>query len=374
MEFLRQYLGQGKPKYAKLNYIGYSYGTWLGTWYADTYPDRVGRFILDSNMNWTTSMYANQLSDSFSFQRRRDQMFFPWLARHNKTYRLGSTTAKVTSNYEKIRVNLLRAYRRGDFVPSPAEMDQAIQSQLYANWQFPEAANTLADFKMIGVGSADAAVRKRVDTATRAHRSLASVDRVTSADQLVELGYGNDVVRCNDSAYSRNLSKILKRADSDRKKFPFVGYTNTLGMCNYWKFSPQKRTIDLPGVPRMLMFDSEGDPATAYEGAVAAHKKAAAHTRLVSVDNEGQHALYIDGPSPCLEKIGDQFLFGGIMPAKNIVCRTTPLPSDSRVYSLKGPLNGKSYRLDERTRSLRSTEANRPLREARARAAVLAQP
>ncbi|HSU35677.1 MAG TPA: alpha/beta fold hydrolase, partial [Propionibacteriaceae bacterium] len=99
MEFLRRYLGQGKPNYAKLNYIGYSYGTWLGAWYADTYPDRVGRFILDSNMNWTTSMYANQVTDSFSFQRRRDKMFFPWLARHHKTYRLGSTTAKVTKNY-----------------------------------------------------------------------------------------------------------------------------------------------------------------------------------------------------------------------------------------------------------------------------------
>ena len=36
--------------YAMLNYIGYSYGTWLGAWYADTYPSQVGRFILDSNM------------------------------------------------------------------------------------------------------------------------------------------------------------------------------------------------------------------------------------------------------------------------------------------------------------------------------------
>jgi len=91
------------------------------------------------------------------------------------------------------------------------------------------------------------------------------------------------------------------------------------------------------------------------------------------VDNEGHHGLYIDGPSPCLEKIGDKFLFGGTMPAKDTVCRTTPLPKDSRVYSLKGPLNGKSYRLDERARPLRVTEVIRPLREARARAAALAQ-
>ena len=87
---------RAKPSYAKLNYIGYSYGTWLGTWYADTYPNRVGRFVLDSNMNWTSTMYANQATDSFSFQRRRDKMFFPWLARQHQTYGLGNTSAKVS--------------------------------------------------------------------------------------------------------------------------------------------------------------------------------------------------------------------------------------------------------------------------------------
>ena len=61
----------------------------------------------------------------------------------------------------------------------------------------------------------------------------------------------------------------------------------------------------------MLMFQSEGDPATAYEGALAAHRRTAGNTVLVRVDNEGQHGLYIDGPSPCLERIGDTFLFSG---------------------------------------------------------------
>ena len=267
----------------------------------------------------------------------------------------------------------MKHIRRGDFVPSPDEMDEAIQIQLYANWQFPEAGNTLTDFKLIGAGSTDAAVRKRVDAVVQAHRIVGPIDRTAAAEEPVELDNGPEVVRCNDSKFSRDLTKILKRADADTKQYPFVGYTNTLSMCNYWKFTPLTRTIDLAGVPRMLMFDSEGDPATAYEGALAAHKKTAAHTRLVSVDNEGHHALYIDGPSPCLEKIGDKFLFGGTMPAKDTICTTTPLPSDTRVYSLKGPLNGKSYRLDERARRLRATEVNRPLREARARAAALAQ-
>jgi pimeloyl-ACP methyl ester carboxylesterase len=43
MEQIRVALGE-----EKLNYLGISYGTYLGLVYADLYPDRVGRFIIDS--------------------------------------------------------------------------------------------------------------------------------------------------------------------------------------------------------------------------------------------------------------------------------------------------------------------------------------
>ena len=229
LEFLRRYLGRDKPAYDKLNYLGYSYGTWLGAWYADTYPNHTGRFILDSNMNWTKSMYANQLTDSFSFQRRRDQMFYPWVARRSKTYRLGDTAAKVRRNYEKIRANLLRSYRRGDFVYSVAEADDLIAGQIYANWQFPEAASTLLDLKAVGSSSNQVALMRRLDaTAKRTVRlgagSAADLRQARSAsakaddDEPIEVGWQRPVVRCNDTAYSRDLNKVLKRADADAAK------------------------------------------------------------------------------------------------------------------------------------------------------------
>ena len=90
------------------------------------------------------------------------------------------------------------------------------------------------------------------------------------------------------------------------------------------------------------MFQAEGDPATAYEGARAAHRKVASKTTLVSVDNEGQHGLYIDGPSTCLERIGDAFLFSNRLPARNVRCTTSPLPYDRKVYALSGPVSGAS--------------------------------
>ena len=39
-------------------------------------------------------MYANQALDSKSFQRRRDKMFFPYLARHHADFGLGKTPSR----------------------------------------------------------------------------------------------------------------------------------------------------------------------------------------------------------------------------------------------------------------------------------------
>ncbi len=46
MDVLRAAVGD-----ESLNYLGFSYGTYLGSLYADTYPERVGRFVLDGVMD-----------------------------------------------------------------------------------------------------------------------------------------------------------------------------------------------------------------------------------------------------------------------------------------------------------------------------------
>ncbi len=349
VEFLRQLIGQQREAFAKLHYIGYSYGTWLGAWYADTYPDRVGRFILDSNMNWTSSMEANEAGDPRSFQRRRDQMFYPWVARHHRTYKLGTSASAVKRNYEKIRVKVARAYSRGDGSYSAPEGDDIIASQLYYNADFRDAVSTILQLKAVGSGRAGLAVRRSLaakadQAAGRAgspgdlRQTRLAAGRADAADDEIELGGADQLVRCLDTAYSRDVTRQLKRADTYAGRYPFIGYGNTVTMCSYVPFPSVSRTVDLSGAPMMLMLQSEGDPATAYEGARAAHRATPDHTRLVSVDNEGQHSLFIGGPSTCVEKIGDSFLFSGTVPAADVVCATKPLPGDKKVYVLEGPV------------------------------------
>ena len=95
MDLVRSLLGD-----EKLNFIGYSYGTWLGTWYASLFPERVGRMLLDSSMNVAGSFDDASLLQEMGRQRVMDEVVFPYAARHNKLFNLGD-------NADQIRANLL---------------------------------------------------------------------------------------------------------------------------------------------------------------------------------------------------------------------------------------------------------------------------
>lgn len=338
LEFLRAYLQSGRPagetRYERLHYVGFSYGTWLGAWYADTYPSRTGRFLLDSNMDWTASMEKNQSSISSSFQRRRDRMFFPWVARHAKTYRLGSSAAAVRRSYERIRAGLLRSYADGRSPVSATDLDRELVTNLYSNVDFPQAAQTMLDYAQLAQPAGE-----RRGTGARSSVGRADADDGVSWDASM-------TVRCNDRAWSRDVAAVQRRTDAAAARYSFVGYWDALTMCSYWPHRPTSRTsrtVDLAGAPQVLMVQSEGDPVTGYEGALAAHRAVPAHTRLVSVADEGQHGVYLSGVSPCVESIGDAFLFRGRLPATDTVCGTTPLPGDRSVFPLRGPVAGAGH-------------------------------
>ncbi|MFW6597840.1 alpha/beta fold hydrolase [Propionibacteriaceae bacterium Y2011] len=344
MDFLRALLDHDE-----MNYIGYSYGTWLGTWYADTYPERVGRFILDSNMNWVGDMYDNQTSDSLSFQRRRDQMLFPWIARNNETYGLGTTAKAVEQRYEQIRAKLVANTKAGVEGPTGYELDIAVLNPIYTNAGFPTAAEAIVELgKVADSGEVSPAARTALAAATD-NRAVTPADLLAdkraeakqSSEQIVDLGSVGTVVRCNDTPYGSNPQPYLRAADRDTRKYSYIGYFNTVPMCAFWPHQQQPRRMDLTGSPQLLMFQAEGDPATATEGALQSHFRTLRKTVFVGVPQEGQHGLYIDGPSACVEQIGDAFLFDAkaTLPKDMTLCATSPLPGDSQVHDLRGPLD-----------------------------------
>lgn len=367
MDFLRALFGADT-----LNYIGYSYGTWLGTWYADTYPDRVGQFVLDSNMNWVKDMRANESADSKSFQRRRDQMLFPWLARHDAVWGLGGTAEAVEATYEQIRAKLVANTKAGLDTPPGYIFDSDILSAIYTDTGFIDAGNLMLAYEEVAFADGEpdpAALATLADLGAGAARTpseaIHRARRVaaTSEGEIVDLGALGIVVRCNDTPYPTHEGAYLTEADSHTRKYSFIGYFNTVSTCAHWPHQQQPRRIDLRESPTLLMIQSEGDPATGAEGALDSHRATRRQTVLVMVANEGQHGLYIGGPSPCVEDLADAWLFDGEAPEDMTVCTTTPLPGDSEVFDLVGAFD--RYERAAARDQQRPAEPNRLLKQAR---------
>ena len=365
MEFLRALLAASQ----KLSFVGYSYGTWLGGWYADTYPQRVGRFVLDSNMDWTTSHWANMEYDPFSFQRRRDRQLFPWIARQaDQIQGLGSTTSQVRAKYEAIRAKVLAKHLTGASEP-PHNLDFNVAGAIYSDVGLVEAAIVILIYEEYANDPAATAIEQvHVD---RAHARLdpelqalspfsfaaalgeLAVPRTPSmaidqaraeaagapADELIDIGGDPMTVRCNDSRWARGAAIYTATADLQTRLYPFMGFTNGVPICAFWPYAPQSRAIDLPGSPRMLMVSSEFDPATVFEGALRTHIVTSGATRLVAINDEGQHGEYLIGPSSCVHALGNAFLFDGAMPARDTICTTAPLPAETSVFAVPGPVD-----------------------------------
>lgn len=387
MDFLRALMDARQT-----NFIGYSYGTWLGSWYADTYPDKVGRFVLDSNMDWTHSQWDNTNFDPFSFQRRRDTQLFPWIARHNDQIEgLGETPEDVLASYEGIRADVVERLKAGDGTVRGDGLDGSVASAIYGNTRFVQATLDILIHDEYVAAPAETItaqhVRRawdRLALALQQYDSLAaakarygvgsaapdSADVLAEArakaagrsdDQVVDLGAVGTTVRCNDTEWNHDPNFYLDESDAMASKYPFYGYLNGVSMCAFWPYAPEDRTVDLAGSPRILMITGEVDPATAYEGALRSHEATRAATRLVSIDDEGQHGQYVGSYSTCAEEIGDRFVFGGEAPGQDTVCGTSPLPEDSSVYPVDGPVDGNAVPLPTERSAYQPDEPNRML-------------
>ena len=64
MDILRAALGE-----KKLNYVGKSYGTYLGTLYANIFPNKVGRFVLDGAVDPNIPMKEQNLAQAIGFDK-----------------------------------------------------------------------------------------------------------------------------------------------------------------------------------------------------------------------------------------------------------------------------------------------------------------
>ena len=87
---------------SELNYLGFSYGTYLGQVYGTLFPAHVRRMVLDSTADPTGVWYNDNLRQEYAIQGRI-AAFFAWTAKYDGTYHLGRTQAQVQAAYNRAR-------------------------------------------------------------------------------------------------------------------------------------------------------------------------------------------------------------------------------------------------------------------------------
>ena len=290
MEILRSLLGENQ-----LNFIGKSYGTYLGTLYAAMYPNRVGKFVLDGAMDPNITSKSQSLTQAISFDRSlKDYLakYKTFSASQIKSFLIGlKTKPLVLPNGRKLTESLALG---------------GIAWQLYDNYYWPQLNDALKQAINKGDGS----------------DLMASVDGYNNRDANGHYENENDIAMatsCLDFPEKRGPEQMY----ADRKQFstaaPFFGpYLTFAGLaCHYWKASPPKQPSmkKIATKNTIIVIGVTKDPATPYEWAKTLHS-ILTNSTLLTYAGDG-HTGHNRGNS-CIDSKVDNYLLGKLAPADSV--------------------------------------------------------
>ncbi|MEU1042024.1 alpha/beta hydrolase [Streptomyces sp. NPDC005551] len=308
MDAIRRALGAGR-----INYLGYSYGTYLGAVYAKLYPERVRRLVLDSVVDPTGVWYDDNIQQDRAFNDRH-LAFMAWVAKHDRTYGLGKDPAGVEAKWYGMRAALAKKPARKKVGPS--ELEDTFLPGGYYNGYWPHLAGAFAAY----VNDKDAG------PLTEAYRKFGAVDSAGDNGYSV---YAS--VQCRDASWPRDWEQWRKDNWAVHEEAPFMTWSNAWynAPCAFWPVEPL-RPVDVSNdaVPPALLFQATDDAATPYPGAVAVHQQLRGSS-LVVEEHGGNHGVTLSG-NACLDKHLAAYLDSGRVPRgdgeADAVCEALPDP------------------------------------------------
>ena len=339
MDLIRHLVGD-----SKLNYIGYSYGTWLGTWYAGLFPDRVGRMLLIGMTDITQSLDATFLPQEMAMQRVLDEVLVPYAARHSDRFSLGTTAREVRQAYLDLRsapgymMTVLQEQLQG-LISKSGEADRTL-------W-YLRAAHLMNAYLVSHPGADEAAVTDWISgaqfvsdpvynaTARDLARNLKAVyfSKIRNELETATLTGTNALtytVICNDSGTIYGKDDWLRASRSSSALYPVFGGFWAQNACIYWGGATVSRppTAAVAKAGPIMIVQSEQDPWTPREGALRS-LTALPNAGMIEVLDEYSHGLYPPYGVACVDKPVAEYFLYGTAPERMTYCQGKPLPADA---------------------------------------------
>lgn len=294
-DLVRQLLGD-----AKFNWMGTSYGTFIGAVYLELYPQNAGRMILDAAVNITQDTSVSQAA---GFE----------LALHK--YAQWAATKGYGGNTEDAVIKTIT-----DFTDSLAANPIKVGSRTLTQSLF---VGGLAMFMYVGT-SAYTSLASVLDLTMNKRNGTYMLQAADAMNDRDTNGYGSlatafPAILCLDQA-DAGLADEFDQWQKDSAASPYFGtYMGPDTTCPTWTALPAAQ-IDFHGAgdPAFLVIGGTGDNATPYQYAqwMAQQMPSAV---LVTRDGVG-HGSY-DSGSSCIDNIVRSFLADGAVPAAGTVCQ-----------------------------------------------------
>lgn len=289
MDRIRQALGE-----TRLNYLGVSYGTYLGAAYAAEFPQHTGRMVLDSVVS-PDAWHDFDVRQGFAMLEQRDALF-DWIAAHPEIG-LGNDRNTVREHYLNARGRL----PAGAF--GPDEFDRVVYRTLSRTERWEPFARALSQY--VHTGDNNALRPAEPDD----HNSEAALRTVKCADSPRPTI--PDVLGAVRALRAADPQPVLTGLEADT--------------CAFWPEPRETTRLGHPHMPPVLLTQAELDPTTPLDGALRMQHRLP-HSRMIILDDSRSHGAFASQHSTCLDTTTAHYLLDGTLPSPHTHCTDLPHP------------------------------------------------
>jgi len=293
MDVIRGVLGEDT-----LNFLGYSYGTRLGTLYAERFPDRVRAMVLDGAIDPEQDPVEEIVLQAEGFQKAFDE-FAAYCAGYADCA-LGSDPARATERFRALVDPLIAA-------PAPTtdprglthrDAITGVQQGLYSPSLWGTLRGGLTSLAVSGTGDS----LLQLADLYEGRNDDGTYSNITDAF---------NAIRCVDDPPVTDRALAGELDTRFRAAAPFLddgrgNGTAPLDVCAFWPVpaTGEPHTPEVPGLAPVLVVSTTGDPATPYDAGV----ELAARLGGALVTFEGtQHTVVLDGEG-CVDDVVTRYL------------------------------------------------------------------
>ncbi len=324
LDLLRQSVGD-----KKLNFLGFSYGTFLGSTYAALFPDNLGRVVLDGPVD--ADSYINRPSKDLqaqtsAFERELSRFFAACAADQATCQGFGRGAGAGGETDPEVAFDALVAQADAHPIPVPA-------GNRYTDDLRPVTGDDILNATIGNLYRKEFWARYIVRDLVAAENDDGSGMR---SDSDYQSGYDPEsgtfdpltdryfLIGAVEQRYSSNIQHYFRLGRASYDSFDHFWFNTGYVELNYGIFPVRGNGVfrgpftvpDTASTP--LVVATTYDPATPYRGAKSLVRDLG-NARLLTMVGDG-HTAY-GGESACIDEKVDDYLLGGTLPDAGTTCR-----------------------------------------------------